>query len=140
MPASHQAYAEMNREDIERLAMEISETTKKYVIEIMMRAQCLQKGVKTASGILHIAEKISKEIFVNSCEKALQLRAYTKSDFLRIVSTFADKSDGKLIKNGTLERQNEPWHENIRGPAAYRCDDNFEHDDLSDPATTSRIT
>lgn len=132
MPASHRAYASMNKEDIERLASEISVVTKEYVTEIITRAQCPQKGVQTASGILHIAEKVSRQTFIDSCAKALSLKAYTKSDFLRIVAILGDERKEKTNSGHAAEKMGDRWHENIRGPAAYRCPDETWSDGFFD--------
>jgi transposase len=139
MPVSHQAYAAMNKEDIERSASEISVVTKEYVTAIMTRAQCLQKGIQTASGILHIAEKVPRQTFIDSCAKALSLKAYTKSDFLRIAAMLGDEEKEKTSSDRAAEKVGDRWHENIRGPAAYRCPDESGHDGFFESDLPSSI-
>jgi transposase len=115
-PAHHRFHLEWTPERIIRWAGDISIHTRSLVEAVLDRAEYPDQAFRGCIGIINFSKKYSVQRLDTACRIAISEKTYS----YRAVKRILEKGRDLLVIEDEKQQHPLPFHENIRGQAAYQ--------------------
>jgi transposase len=116
MPISHREYAEWTPERLLSWAEKVGPETKAFIESLMKSRDHPAQGFRPALGILRLADSYGKDELEKACQKGNKVGSYRYS----FIKSYLKNTHQNTSSNRVKIQGNAQWHENVRGPDAFR--------------------
>ncbi len=115
LPSTHQYISEWSEGYFLEQASKIDPVVKDFMASLLATKRYPEQGYKSCSGVLALARKTEKTVFVAACRKAIELSVFSYPFLKRMLENGFGQLSVTLADDYLT-----PPHENIRGAAAYQ--------------------